>query len=102
MAGRYVRLTEVCTRFAIDEGLLQQVCEEGLVEIKQSSEAEDVISAEDAERLRLIAILMRELDVNLPGVEVILHLRDDLYSMQRQFDEILRTLVAELRQRMAG
>lgn len=102
MTLRYVRLTEVCERLAIDDALLHAVCEEGLVEVKQSSEAEAVISAEHAERLRLIAVLVRELDVNLPGVEVILHLRDDLYSRQRQFDEILHALVAELRQRMVG
>jgi MerR family transcriptional regulator/heat shock protein HspR len=101
MTLRYLRLAEVCQRLAIDEHLLHEVCEEGLVEIKQGSEAEAVISSEHAERLRLIAFLMRELDVNLPGVEVILHLRDDLYSRQRQFDEILRAVAAELRQRMA-
>jgi hypothetical protein len=33
---------------------------------------------------------------------VILHLRDDLQSMQRQFDEILHTLVDELRRRVGG
>lgn len=100
MTLRYVRLSEVCERLAIDEQLLRDVCDEGLVEIKRSSEAEAVISCEHAERLRLIAFLMRELDVNLPGVEVILHLRDDLSSRQRQFDEILRAVVAELRQRL--
>ncbi len=101
MTLRYLRVTEVCERLAIDEHWLRVVCDEGLVEIKQSSEAEAVISLEHAERLRFIAFLMRELDVNLPGVEVILHLRDDLSSRQRQFDEILRAVVDELRQRMA-
>jgi MerR family transcriptional regulator/heat shock protein HspR len=42
---------------------------------------------------------MREMDVNLPGVEVILHMREDLFSMHKQFDEILRALVEELRNR---
>ena len=40
------------------------------------------------------------MDVNLAGAGVILHLREDLRAMQRQFDEILRTLVDELRQRL--
>ena len=37
-----------------------------------------------------ITVLVRDMDVNLAGAEVILHLRDDLRAMQRQFDEILR------------
>lgn len=101
MTAHYIRLAEVRVRLAIDDALLRQVCDEGLVEIKHTVDDEQVISAEDAERLRLITVLMREMDVNLPGAEVILHMREDLCNMQRQFDEILRTLVDELRQRLA-
>jgi MerR family transcriptional regulator/heat shock protein HspR len=101
MTARYVRLHDVCVQLAIDDVLLQEVCAEGLVEVKQTTGEEAVVSAEDAERLRLITVLMREMDVNLAGAEVILHMREDLFAMQRQFDEILRTLVDELRQRLS-
>jgi MerR family transcriptional regulator/heat shock protein HspR len=101
MTARYVRLQEVCVKFAIDDTLLHDVCAEGLVEVKQTTGEEPVVSAEDAERLRLITVLMREMDVNLAGAEVILHMREDAVAMQRQFDEIVRTLVEELRQRLA-
>jgi MerR family transcriptional regulator/heat shock protein HspR len=94
---RYLKLREVCLRLEIDDDLLAQLSHEGLVEVKNTLEDEPVVSAADAERLRVIVLLMREMDVNLPGVEVILHMRDDLFSMHRQFDEILRTLVEELR-----
>jgi hypothetical protein len=100
MTAHYIRLEEVRVRLAIDDALLRQVCEEGLVEVKHTVDDEAVISADDAERLRLITVLMREMDVNLPGAEVILHMREDLCNMQRQFDEILRTLVEELRHRL--
>jgi DNA-binding transcriptional MerR regulator len=102
MTVHWVRLTEVCTRLHVDDELLRVVRDEGLLEIKETSESEPVISPEDAERLRLITVLMRELDVNLAGVEVILHMHADLCSMQRQFDAILQSLVSELRQRMGG
>ena len=101
MTAHYLRLEEVCVRLEIDEVLLRQVCDEGLVEIKHTVDDQPVISAEDAERLRLITVLMREMDVNLAGAEVILHMREDLRAMQRQFDEILHALVEELRQRLA-
>lgn len=102
MSHRYVTLREVCARFAIDDELLRVVEEERLVEIKESAEGARVVSAEQAERLRLVAVLMRELDVNVAGVEVILHMHEDLCSMQRQFDEILQQLVAEMRRRLGG
>ena len=101
MTAHYVRLREVCVQLSIDDALLRQVCDEGLVEVKTTVESEPVISPEDAERLRLITVLMREMDVNLAGAEVILHMREDVVAMQRQFDEIVRTLVEELRQRLA-
>ena len=100
MTVRYLRITEVCTQLALDEGFVQRVCEEGLIEVKRTADDERVVSADDAERLRLIAILTRDMDVNLAGVEVILHMRDDLRAMQRQFDEILHGLVEELRRRL--
>lgn len=102
MTARYLRVSEVCGRLAIDDAFVRLVCDEGLVEIKSTVDEEPVISAEDAERLRLISVLVHDLDVNLAGVEVILHMRDDLYSRQRQYDEIVRVLVDELRRRMTA
>ncbi|MDX2169799.1 MAG: chaperone modulator CbpM [Deltaproteobacteria bacterium] len=102
MTVRWLRLQQVCTELRVDADLLRTVRDEGLVTIKESSEAEPVISADDAERLRLIRLLMQELEVNLAGVEVILHMHDDLRSMREQFDVILRSLVDEMRQRMGN
>lgn len=98
---RYLKLRDVCVRLEIDDELLATLSREGLVEVKNTLDEEPVVSPSEAERLRVIMLLMREMDVNLPGVEVILHMRDDLFSMQSQFDEILRTLVEELRKRDA-
>ncbi|MEO8604334.1 MAG: chaperone modulator CbpM [bacterium] len=102
MTVHWVRLTEVCAQLHVDDELLSIVRAEGFLEIKETVESEPVISPEDAERLRLITVLVRELDVNLAGVEVILHMHADLCSMQQQFDTILQTLVRELRQRVGG
>jgi MerR family transcriptional regulator/heat shock protein HspR len=102
MSQRYVSLHEVCAQYAIDDALLQVIEAEHLIEITQGAEGGRVVSAEQAERLRLVAVLIRELDVNVAGVEVILHMHEDLCSMQRQFDEILQAMVAEMRRRLAG
>lgn len=96
---RYIKLHEICADLEIDDELLRSLIDEELIEVKHTLEDETVISVDDADRLRVAVLLIRDLDVNLPGTEVILHMRDDLLAMQRQFDEVLRTLVAELRKR---
>ena len=86
----------------VDEELLESLRGEGLIEVKRSLEDEPVMSVDEAEKLRVITVLIREMGVNLPGVEVILHMRDDLRSMRAQFDEIMRSMVEELRKRIGG
>ncbi len=99
--ARYLKVREICVQLRLDEGTLRQLSEEGLVEIRQPTAGDDeVVSADDAERLRVIANLMNEMDVNLAGVEVILHMREEVLSMRRQFDEVLETLVKEMKRRL--
>lgn len=97
---RYFKLREVCERLEIGDELITTLADEGLVEVKHSVEDEPVISAAQAERLRVITVLMRDMDVNLAGVEVILHMREDLCSVQSQFEEIVQALVEEMRRRL--
>ena len=94
---RYLRLEEALRELGIEAGELEVYEREHLITIKRTLENEPVISADDLERARLVALLLRDLDVNLPGVEVIVHMRDEMIAMRRQFDEILEALKAELR-----
>jgi MerR family transcriptional regulator/heat shock protein HspR len=99
---RYVKLSDLRVQLDIDDALLEDLMAEELIEIKHALDGEEVLSAADAERLRVILLLLRELEVNLPGIEVIMHMRDELLAMQQQFDEILHALVEELRKRVGG
>lgn len=100
---KYVTVREVCVQLRLDDSTVRQLVDEGLVEVRRpTSGADEVISAADAERLRVISVLMREMDVNLAGVEVILHMREELMSLRRQFDEVVQTLVAELKKELGG
>ena len=99
---QYFKLSQIRTELEIDESLLETLATEELINLKHTLDGEIVLSAPEVDRLRLILLLMRELDVNLPGVEVILHMREDLVSLHQQFDEVLRSLVDELRKRIAG
>jgi len=66
-------------------------------EIKRTLDEEPVVSHEDVDKARLALLLMRELDVNLAGAEVIVHMREEMVAMQRQFGKILETLIEEIR-----
>src|SRR5688572_13491412 len=94
---RYLRLEEALRELGIEAGELEVYEREHLITIKRTVENEPVISADDLERARVVALLLRDLDVNLPGVEVIVHMRDEMIAMRRQFAEILEELTAELR-----
>jgi hypothetical protein len=50
---------------------------------------DDGISAEEAEAARIAQVLVRDLDVNWPGVEVALALRAQLLALRRQIAELL-------------
>ena len=97
----YIKLSDLRRQLDVDETLLEMLATEELIQIKHTLEGEAVLSDADVDRVRLTLLLTREMEVNLPGVEVILHLRDELLSMHRQFDEVLRELVDELRKRLA-
>jgi len=97
---RYVKVTEVVSELHVDPDFLRTLESEDLIHLKQTSEGDEVMSAEDVERVRLVVLLTGELDVNLPGVEVIMHMRDSMLAMQRQFSEILDALVEEMRRQV--
>ncbi len=72
-------------------------------ELVLALEREEVIEAEDAdayseqmlERVRVAANLMADLDVNMPGVAIIVRLREELSATRRQLEELARRLQAK-------
>ena len=98
---KYVRLSQITAQYGIDRGSLERLAREELIEIKHTLDEEPVVSGEDVDKARLAMLLMNELDVNLAGAEVIVHMREEMLAMQRQFGKILETLIAEIR-RAAG
>ena len=54
---------------------------------------------EELEKLRLAKILVEDMEVNLPGVEVILRMRQNMLDMRRQFDAILEDVNRHIRGR---
>lgn len=98
---KYVRLSEIDAQYGIDRGALERLAREELIEIKHTLDEEPVVSGDDVDKARLAMLLMNELDVNLAGAEVIVHMREEMLAMQRQFGKILETLIEEIH-RAAG
>ncbi len=67
-----------------DRELVEQLWEIGVCE--RSAEG---FSAREVELVRVAHVLVRELDVNWPGVEIILRLRSELIDTRRQIAELL-------------
>jgi MerR family transcriptional regulator, heat shock protein HspR len=93
--GEVIEIYELEEEFLLDleeEEILCPVC------LKDSPAK--LFSRKDMENLRVAKILFEEMGVNLPGIEVILHMRDSMYRMRRQFDDILEDLARRVMDRM--
>lgn len=98
MADEYYFRKQVIEIFGFDEKFLEELEAEELVHPEPLDQADEtVFSRDQMERIRIIDNLVRELEVNLAGVEVILEMRENMLRMRRQFDVILQTIVEQLR-----
>ena len=67
-----------------DREILRDLVAEGIVE-----ETEHGFATEEVERVLVACTLVRELEVNWAGVEIILQLRDDLLTTRRRMRVLL-------------
>lgn len=67
-----------------DRGLLELLLDEGLI----TPPLERAYSVEEAEVARVARVLVRDLGVNVPGVEVILHMRRQIVLLQRRVVDV--------------
>ena len=101
MAEQYYYRKQIIEILEVEETFLDRLVDEDLVHpLLKEPGSEAVFPQDQVERIRIITNLVRELDVNLAGAEVILEMRENMIRMQNQFDEILRLLVRELKNRL--
>jgi len=101
MKKKYWTVTEITHSLNIDETFIVRLEEEDLIHSAPDSESSGkIFASKDVERLRLAKTLMEDMEVNLPGVEVILKMRKNMFEMREQFDKILEDLAQQLHQAM--
>ena len=98
MPKEFWTISEVIEIFQVEERFIADLEEEEIV-CPTCLEGLPIkyFSAHDLERLRLAKILMEEMEVNLPGVEVILQMRESMIHMRKQFDDILEDLANQIK-----
>ncbi len=103
MSKEFWKVTEIIERFQIDRDFLNDLEEEEIIcPFCRDNSAEKGLSSSDLEKLRIARILFEEMDVNLPGIEVILRMRQNMLDMRKQFDAILEDLAHRLRDKLDG
>ncbi len=101
MTKEYWTVSEVVEIFQIPRTFLTILEEEDIICSRcREEDNECIYCREEMEMLRIAKMLTEEFDVNLPGVDIILHMRRQLMDMRKQFDEILLDLAEKLRTRL--
>ena len=101
MNKEYWTISEVVEIFEMDEGTISYLEEEAIVCPECFKEQPTKRFNEvDLDKLRLVKLLMEEMDVNLPGVEVILRMRENMIQMRKQFDDILEDLSVHVKDKL--
>ncbi len=67
---------------------LRQYEREGLIKPSRTEGRMRLYSQRDIDKLKLILSLVRELGVNLAGVEIILQLKGELENLQKEIDNV--------------
>jgi MerR family transcriptional regulator/heat shock protein HspR len=98
MKRNYWTIVEIIETFEVEEKFLIELEEEDILHpLVNEKQKEKRYDPDEVEKLRLAKILVEEMDVNLPGVEIILHMRRNMLEMRRQFDAILEDLAKKLK-----
>jgi MerR family transcriptional regulator/heat shock protein HspR len=100
MDKEFWTIEEVVEIFEVDELFLQELEEEDvLCPVCRDETSYKVFRTSELEKIRLAKILVEEMGVNVAGVEVILRMRQTMFEMRKQFDDILEDLARQLRER---
>ena len=93
---RYYHISRVSQMFNLHPQTLRLYEREGLLKPSRSQGNTRLYSDEDLKQLELILNLIRELGVNLAGVEVILNMRQKMERMEAEVNELLEYVKREI------
>ena len=93
MSKEFWSVAEIIEIFNVDQNFIENLEKENIIcKVCTEKTPEKRFSLNDMEKLRLAKILMHEMDVNIPGIEVILQMRQSMIDMRKQLDAILEDM----------
>ncbi len=101
MSVRYVTIKEFSEFHQVDIHLIEEFIHFGLLEPLEK-EGRPCIREEDIEPLEIMMRLHSELEVNLAGLEAIMHMRRRMRQMQARIEELERRLQRWNQQKQHG
>ncbi len=96
------RIGAIAERYGIHPQTLRMYEREGLLRPARTEGNTRLYDNDTIERLEIILTLTRHLGVNLAGVDVILHMKQRMESMQGDVQKILMALREEAEARRSG
>jgi MerR family transcriptional regulator/heat shock protein HspR len=87
--GSYYHISSVAEMYRIHPQTLRLYEKEGLLAPSRSTGNTRLYSADDLKRLEIILNLIRDLGVNLAGVEVVLNMRDKIERIEAEVSDFL-------------
>jgi chaperone modulatory protein CbpM len=75
---------DLCRMFAVDEGHIVELVEEGVLSVIEIDTSEWRFSGAALRRARIALRLERDLGINLPGVALALDLLEELEQLRRE------------------
>lgn len=91
----YYHISAVARMYNIHPQTLRLYEREGLLKPSRSEGNTRLYTEEDLKRLELILNLIRDLGVNLAGVEVVLNMREKMQQIENQVNELLEYIKQE-------
>ena len=97
MSKEFWSVAEIVEIFNVDQNFIENLEKENIIcKVRTEKTSEKSFSLNDMEKLRFAKILMHEMDVNVPGIEVILRMRQNMIDMRKQIDAILEDIAGHL------
>jgi len=99
MTERSWTVRQVVEMLEVDEAFIDDLIDEQILgPICDMDPPVRLFTQVELEKLWLAKVLVKELGVNLAGVDVILDMRKKMIEMRRQFDAILEDLANQFRE----
>jgi MerR family transcriptional regulator, heat shock protein HspR len=84
MQKRHLYLKDVADYCGLETDVIEQLIDSGLLHLVSPDKEEDFLTEDDLELLHRVRRLQNTFGVNLAGIEVIVHMREQILYLQNE------------------